>query len=264
MLRNKKRRSTRAEFTRREFLAKSAKVGGIVIASSVAPAFLKRTFAEEKYAAYLEAKINWRQVEGETIKVLVTPAQYFNKIRAVTPQFEELTGVKVEFDIIPPREMREKAVLDFGAKSANYATHTGDPMYLALYEANKWVDPLDDYLNNPKLTDKAWFDLDDIIPLWRKADSVNGKLFGMPAEGEAPIHVYNRELYEKNGLQLPETMDDFMATAKVLNKIDGKIAGAAPSGKIGRNYPDGLKSMSSTSAARHPANGGAVQKAKPP
>jgi hypothetical protein len=61
-----------AKLTRREFLAKSAKVGGFVMASSVAPAFLKHTFAEEKYAEYLKAKINWRQVEGETIKVLVT------------------------------------------------------------------------------------------------------------------------------------------------------------------------------------------------
>jgi multiple sugar transport system substrate-binding protein len=216
-----------SKFTRRQFLEKSAKVGGLVMASGIAPAFLKHTFAEEKYAEYLKAKINWRQVEGETIKVLVTPAHYFNKIRAVTPQFEELTGVKVEFDIIPPREMREKAVLDFGAKSANYASHTGDPMYLALYEANKWVDPLDEYLNDPKLTDKEWFDLDDIIPLWRKADSVNGKLYGMPAEGEATIHVFSRELYEQNALKPPETMDEFMVAAKALNKIDGKIAGAA-------------------------------------
>lgn len=216
-----------AKITRRKFFGTSAKVGGLLLAQGVAPAFIKKAFAEEKYAEYLKAKINWRQVEGENIKVLVTPAHYFNKFRAVSPQFEELTGIKVDFDIIPPREMREKAVLDFGAKSGNYASHTGDPMYLSLYEANKWVDPLDDYLNDPKLTDKEWFDLEDIIPLWRAADSVKGKLYGMPAEGEATIHVYNRELYEQKGLKPPETLDEFMMTAKELHKIDGKIAGAA-------------------------------------
>ncbi len=216
-----------SKITRRKFLGTSAKAGGFLLAHGVAPAFIKRAFAEEKYAEYLKAKINWRQVEGENIKVLVTPAHYFNKFRAVSPQFEELTGIKVDFDIIPPREMREKAVLDFGAKTGNYASHTGDPMYLSLYEANKWVDPLDDYLNDPKLTDKEWFDLEDVIPLWRAADSVKGKLYGMPAEGEATIHVYNRELYEQKGLKAPETLDEFMLTAKELHKIDGKIAGAA-------------------------------------
>ena len=216
-----------SKLTRREFLDKSVKVGGLVLASGVAPAFIKRAFSEDKHAAYLNAKINWRQVEGTRIKVLVTPAHYFNKFRAITPQFEELSGVKIDFDIIPPREMREKAVLDFGAKSGNYASHTADPMYLSLYEANKWVEPLDNFLNDPKVTDKAWFDLDDIIPLWRAADSVKGKLYGMPAEGEATIHVYNREIYEQKGLKPPETLAEFMETAKELNKIDGRIAGAA-------------------------------------
>ena len=105
--------------------------------------------------------------------------------------------------------MREKAVLDYGAGTATYATHTGDPMFLPLNEANKWNDPLDDYINDPKLTDKAWFDLGDIIPLWIAADSVNGKLYALPTEGEATIHVYNREFYEKKGLKPPATMDEF-------------------------------------------------------
>ena len=99
-----------SKVTRREFLDKSVKVGGLVLASGVAPAFIRRAFSEDKHAAYLKAKINWRQVEGTRIKVLVTPAHYFNKFRAITPQFEALSGVKVDFDIIPPREMREKAV----------------------------------------------------------------------------------------------------------------------------------------------------------
>ena len=222
------RRFPMAKLTRREFMSVSAKVGGAVLASSMAPGFLKfASAAESKHAEYLKAKINWRQVEGERIKVMVTPAHYFNKFRAISPQFTELTGIDVDFEIIPPREMREKAVLDLGAKTGNYVTHTADPMYLPLYEANQWVDPLDVYLNDPKLTDKAWFDLDDIIPLWRKADSVKGKLYGMPAEGEATIHIYRKDIYEQLGLKPPQTLEEFRQTAKKANKVDGKIAGAA-------------------------------------
>jgi multiple sugar transport system substrate-binding protein len=215
------------KLSRREFMGVSAKVGGLVLAGSVAPGFLKFTRAETKNEAYLKAKINWRQVEGEQIKVLVTPAHYFNKFRAVSPQFTELTGIKVEFEIIPPREMREKAVLDLGAKTGNYVSHTGDPMFLSLYEANKWVEPLDDYINDPKLTDKAWFDLEDIIPLWRAADSVKGKLYGMPVEGEATIHIYRKDIYDKLGIKPPQTLEEFKESAEKTHKLDGKIAGAA-------------------------------------
>ena len=216
-----------AKWTRRKFLKTTTAAGAAALVSGAAPAFMKKAFAEDKHAAFLNAKIDWRQVAGEKIKVLVTPAHYFNKFRAITPGFTELTGVEVDFEIIPPREMREKAVLDLGAKSANYASHTADPMYLSLYEANKWVEPLDNFLDDPKLTDKAWFDLDDIIPLWRAADSVKGKLYGMPAEGEATIHIYRKDIYDKLGLKPPETLDEFMETAKKANKYEGKMAGAA-------------------------------------
>lgn len=216
------------KFTRREFMSVSAKgAGGILLAQSAVPGLLKHAWAQEKHAEYLKAKINWRQVEGEQIKVLVTPAHYFNKFRAVTPQFTELSGIKVDFEVIPPREMREKAMLDLGAKTGNYATHTSDPMFLSLYEANKWVDPMDDFLNDPKLTDKTWYNLEDVIPLWRAANSVKGKLYGMPSEGEATIHIYRKDIYEQLGLKPPQTLEEFRDAAKKAHKMDGKIAGAA-------------------------------------
>ncbi|MEW6263206.1 MAG: sugar ABC transporter substrate-binding protein [Thermodesulfobacteriota bacterium] len=216
-----------SKLNRREFLKTSAKIGAVALAAPAAPGIIRQALAQDKHAQYLQAKINWRQVEGEKIKVLVTPAHYFNKFRAVTPAFTELTGVLVEFEVIPPREMREKAVLDLGAKTGNYVTHTGDPMFLSLYEANKWIDPLDEYLGDPKLTDKQWFNLEDIIPLWRAADSVKGKLYGLPVEGEATIHIYRRDLYEKLGLKPPQTLAEFKETAQKAHKVDGKIAGAA-------------------------------------
>jgi len=216
-----------SKITRRKFVKTTATFGGLALMHGMAPGLLRFAKAEAKHAEYLKAKINWRQVEGEEIKVLVTPAHYFNKFRAVSPQFTELTGIKVDFEIIPPREMREKAVLDLGAKTGNYVSHTADPMYLPLYEANKWVEPLDEYLNDPKLTDKQWFNLKDIIPLWRAADSVKGKLYGMPVEGEATIHIYRKDIFEKMGIKPPQTLDEFKESAKKTHKFDGKIAGAA-------------------------------------
>ena len=60
-----------AKITRRKFLETTAKIGGLALAANAAPAFLKHAWAQDKHAAYLNAKINWRQVEGEEIKILV-------------------------------------------------------------------------------------------------------------------------------------------------------------------------------------------------
>ncbi len=164
--------------------------------------------------AYASARINWRQLAGERIHILVTPAHYFTKFRSITPEFTRLTGIEVTFEVIPPREMREKAVLDLGARTGNYASHTGDPMYLPLCAANNWVEPLDLFLNDDKLTDRKWFDLEDIIPLWRRANTVRGRLWGMPVEGEVTIHIYRRDVYERLGLRPPETLEELRENAR--------------------------------------------------
>lgn len=207
--------------TRRHFLVRTAAaVGGLAAghALGTAPAAAQ---------GYDKARINWRQAEGETITILVTPAHYFNKFRAVAGDFTQLTGVTVKFEIIPPKENREKAMLDLGARTANYASHTADPMFLPLYAANKWVEPLDRFLDDPTLTDKAWFNLEDIVPLWRKADEVGGKLYGMPVEGEATIHVYRADVYRELGLRPPDTLEELRQTAARAHKPEAKLAGLA-------------------------------------
>src|SRR5690349_17103057 len=112
---------------------------------------------------YSQAKINWRQVAGEQISVAVIPAGYFENLIGLGPQFEALTGITVRFEKVPPGQIRQKAMLDLSSKTATYGTHAADPMYYPLYVSNKWVEPLDKYLNDATLTDKDWFNYGDIL-----------------------------------------------------------------------------------------------------
>ncbi len=197
-----------------------------------APAFLRQTGDNLDLAPFQEASIDWRQAEGEKISVLMTPAHYFQKFSAVTEaMFTELTGIEVAIEVIPPKELREKAVLDLASGSANYASHTGDPMYLPLYQASDWVDPLDDYLGNTDLTDEAWFDVEDIVPSWRAANTVEGMLYGMPVEGETTIHVYRADVLDDKGLDAPDTLEAFAQVAAETMTAD--MAGAALRGFLG-------------------------------
>ena len=97
-------------------------------------------------APYRAAKVNWRQAEGQEITVAVIPASYFDNLITLQPQFEALTGIKLRFEKVPPGQIRQKALLDLSSKTGTYATHAADPMYYPLYVSNKWVEPLDKYL----------------------------------------------------------------------------------------------------------------------
>jgi ABC-type glycerol-3-phosphate transport system substrate-binding protein len=217
--------------TRRTFLK------GTVAASATlaaAPGLIRGAHAQAAdLAPYQSAKIDWKQASGENITVAVIPASYFDNLIAVAPQFEALTGISVRFEKIPPAQIRQKAVIDLTSKTGTYATHAADPMYYSLYAANKWVDPLDTYLSDASLTDPSWFKLDDIIPAWRGANSVDGKLLGIPYDGEVTLQVYRKDLYDAKGLKPADDLQTFVSNAAALHNPDERVWGAALRGLAG-------------------------------
>ena len=216
---------------RRRALKQAASMGMLAAA---APHLLTSAHAQgDDLAPYHSAKINWKQVEGEAISVAVIPASYFDVLGGLLPQFESLTGVKVRMEKVPPGQIRQKAMLDLSSHTTTYATHAADPMYYPLYVANKWVEPLDKYLNDKTLTDPAWYQYEDILKAWRDADSIGGKPYGIPYDGEVTVQVYRKDLYDAKGLKPADTYDQLLANAKALTDPANRIYGLALRGFSG-------------------------------
>jgi len=220
-----------AEPARRRAIVRGAAIGAATLGAPWVARFAHAQAAD--LGPYQQAKINWRQAEGAEIAVAVIPASYFDNLIALQPQFEALTGVRVRFEKVPPGQIRQKAMLDLSSKTATYATSATDPMYYPLYVGNKWVEPLDRYLSDPKLTDPAWFRYDDILKAWRDADSIDGKPYGIPYDGEVTVQVYRRDLYDAKGLKAANTLDEFVKNAAALNDPNNRMYGMALRGFAG-------------------------------
>src|SRR6266540_1438409 len=210
--------------TRRTLLIETALAG----AALAAPAVLHGIGAQAQAGpAAPGGNIDWKQAAGEEITVAVIPAGYFDNLVEVTHPFEQATGIKVRYEKIPPGQIRNKAVLDLSSKTGTYATHAADPMYYPLYVANKWVDPLDAYLTDPKLTDRGWYAYEDILEGWRNAVTLDGKPYGIPYDGEVTIQVYRKDAYEKAGIKPADTLEEFTANAAKVNDPTNRLWGAA-------------------------------------
>ena len=202
----------------------------VLVGSALAtPALLKgRAWAQDAVLGpYREAKIDWRLAAGQTVNVAMIPTSFYAGLIALAPEFEALTGIKITFENIPPGQIRNKTVLDLSSKTGTYSSSFTDPMYYPLYASNNWVVPIEDLLGDSTLTDPAWYAFDDIIPAWRKANSYNGKTYGVPFDGEATIQTYRTDLFIAKGLKPAETLDQFMANAAALNDPAGRLWGAA-------------------------------------
>src|SRR3954453_15369160 len=211
--------------TRRTFLKTGSAAAALI---GFGPTLLRQAAAQDAdLAPYKSAKIDWQQVSGETITVAVIPASYFENLITLAPQFKALTGIDVRFEKIPPAQIRQKSVIDLTSKTGTYATHAADPMYYALYAANKWVEPLDSYLKDSSLTDGAWFRAEDIVPAWTSANSVEGKLLGIPYDGEVTLQVLRKDLYDAKNVKPAETLDEFVANAAALHAPSDRVWGTA-------------------------------------
>ena len=217
-----------AGLSRRRVLTSTALGGALALG---APALLKGVPPVRAQAVDQEslqqANIDWRQAEGEQITVGLTPAGYFENLIAVAPAFEELTGVGLRFEKIPPGEIRQKIMLDLSTGTGTYATHAADPMYYPLYVANGWVDPLDQYLEDSDRTDAAWFQYEDILEGWRGVTTVEGTPYAIPFDGEATVQVYRTDAYDRAGIQPAETLDEYVANAAEVHDPDNRLWGAA-------------------------------------
>lgn len=225
--RNSPDRHRSGSVSRRDVL-KTTLAGAATLA---APGLLiDRAHAAGQYmdlASFQGAGINWRMAEGEKITIAVIPAGYFNNLETVLPDFVTLTGVEARLEMIPPGQIRQKAVLDLSSKTGTYASHAADPMYYQLYVANGWIDPLDDYLGNDKLTDNKWFDYEDIQPGHRGATSVDGRPYGIPYDGEATIQIYRKDVYDAKGLKPAETLEEYKANAAAVHDPENRLWGCA-------------------------------------
>ncbi len=173
---------------------------------------------------------NWKQQEGKTLRVLLNQHSYAEGILKKLDDFEKLTGIKVEYSIIPEENYFDKL-------TTLLSSRTGDPdVYMTgAYQVWEYAPPgymvdLMDYINDPAKTN-ANYDYNDFFPgiigalRW---DLVPGHKVGtgpqwaIPLGFEANCLTYNKDVLDKHGIAVPKTMDELLAATTKLNKFEGE------------------------------------------
>lgn len=165
----------------------------------------------------MTARIDWTQCKGETIRVLALTFPFMdNYVKMTKEVFEPLTGINVEFELLPETELREKSELDLFLRTASYDVHFTDLMRVGKFAEAKVLESLDSYLDDPKLTDREWYKFEDFFSSGIEASSWKGKLYNMPTQISTNQLEYRKDLFMKAGLTVPRTMDDLWKCAEKL------------------------------------------------
>jgi len=206
-------------------------------------------------AYYRQAKINWRQFEGQKLTIGLNKHPFTESLLPLISEFESLTGIKVEYLILPEQEYFSKLVVDLSQQRGEFTVIMTGPMRNWQYATPGWLAPLDDFLNDPKLTDKSWYKLEDFFPGLIAANRWNmklgggvgdGKLWSIPVLAESYILAYRKDIFDQHKIKVPTSMEEMAEAARLVKKhagIDGVVARGIPAAStIATGFISGIKS----------------------
>lgn len=169
------------------------------------------------------AQVDWMQFKGTEVRFLMNKHPFTSFIEPKIPEFEKLTGIKVVFEVFPEDQYRNKRTIELnaGGRLDGYMIMPGqDDLH---YWKAGWLQPLDGFIQDPKLTDAAW-DPKDFFASFTKASTVDGKQIGVVINAETSLLSYRKDLFDQFKIKVPTTMKELEETAKFFHgkEVDGK------------------------------------------
>lgn len=176
------------------------------------------------------SNVDWQAFKGETIRVALSQHPYAEAIISKIPEFEDLTGIKVEYSITPETDYFEKLTTNLDSRSAAPDVFMIGPTKLWEYVPYDYVYPLDDLIKNSSLTSSD-YDMDDFYPnvlntfRWDMKfghKMGEGSLWSIPLGCEVYNLMYNEDVFKKFKLNAPKTTDELLELCETLNGFEGE------------------------------------------
>lgn len=140
--------------------------------------------------------------KGSEISVIFLDRPGYRAIIDLLPQFEEATGIKVNYEIVPYENTRERQVLNF-TSMGDLTIALVDLVWIGEFAENGWIVPVEDFTSDPEITDPK-LNLQGFFPLLLDAFGTwDGTVYGLPFDNYSGLLFYNRCMLEEAGFDGP-------------------------------------------------------------
>ncbi len=172
---------------------------------------------------------DWRKHEGTTLNVMFNEHNYSKAVISKLKDFEELTGITVEYSSTPESNYFDRLNTSLNSRSGTPDVYMTGAYQVWEYAPAGYMEPLEGYINDPSKTSPD-YNFSDFIPAVVNAlkwDLIPGNKVGSGSQWALPMGwelnnlSYNKKLFAEKGLSVPRTTDELMKTAVSLNEFDG-------------------------------------------
>jgi len=156
------------------------------------------------------------QFEGVTINIMTQTGAIQEPLQRRAPDFEKVTGAKLNIIAVPFSDLYQKLLTDWASGTNSVDAAVFAPQWMVDYVSGGYLEELGSRIANDKAI--QW---NDIAPFFRDfSANFGGKTYLVPLDGDFHMLYYRTDVFEKAGLKPPETWDEYLADAKLLNGKD--------------------------------------------
>ena len=172
------------------------------------------------------ADVQWKKYAGTSIEANLIKGPRGELLQKYASEFTDLTGIKVESELIPEQQQRQKAVIELTSGKPSFdVVHVSYHVQKRQFDKAGWLADLTPFMKDPNLTAPD-LKVDDFSAGGRQfAQNEKGEMRSLPWSVDYFILYWNKELFAKKGVAVPKTMDEMVAAAEKLNDPANGIYG---------------------------------------
>ena len=155
--------------------------------------------------------------DGVTVNIVTfTGPQIAEPLQRRAPDFQKLTGAKINVITVPFSDFYNKLLNDFATGTNSYDATVFAPQWMVDFIEPGYLQDITD-----RVKSDAALKWDDIGPFFRDFSATyNGKVYTIPLDGDFQMVYYRSDLLKKANLAPPKTWDDYIAIAKAFQGKD--------------------------------------------
>lgn len=174
---------------------------------------------------------DWKKHKGKTVRFLFDKHPYANAMIADLKHFEDLTGIKVEYDIIPEDVYFQKVTSVLSSRSHRYDGFMTGAYQTWQYGPAGWIEDMKPFIQDSSKTAPI-YDWEDIIANLRHSDAWSGvpgeklggkgaKQWAIPLGFELYNVSYNKRIFDKLKIEPPKNLPDMIEIGSKITKDAG-------------------------------------------
>ncbi|MGO4712989.1 ABC transporter substrate-binding protein [Bradyrhizobium sp. 2TAF24] len=180
----------------------------------------------------------WKKYAGTMLETNLIKGPRGELLQRHEKEFTELTGIKVSSELIPEQQQRQKAVIELTSGKPNFdVVHLSYHVQKRQFDKAGWLADFSGFIKDPNLTTADLKPSDFSAAGLTYATTDKGQLRSLPWSVDYFMLYYNKEIFAKKNVPYPETIDDMIRAAELLNDPKEGISGFVGRGLRNANLP---------------------------